>query len=502
MNQSLELFRNLDEIQLKYVHGNWRLEHLPDWLTNLFPPDDESDFSYLGNPYLALRCLATDQLSHPKDFQDLFLYFESPDRESLAMLVSGRRNHVNSETGEVKLILRLATELLSERRKALAIGTYHGLVGRSLPMLEVYHRIGIYGATDAPVIITGETGAGKELVARALHDRSPRAEGPFVPVNCAALPPDLFESELFGHEKGSFTGAIRQHKGRFERADQGTLFLDELGEMPLLTQSKLLRTLEEGIIERVGGEAPKKVDVRVIAATNVPVELAVRQGKFRPDLYYRLSVFRIHLPPLRDRLEDIPLLVESFLAEFNRRYQKHIKRLTPEANRILQSYHWPGNIRELRNVIERLVVESQGDAIGANALRNWEYERDFFMPGNWDVDSFYQQHREPIIPERAAHHHHHRPSHFGPPHPPSSLPQLGYSLIEPPPADLEARKPIKPKRRKLTEETIREAFHEFDGNATKAAESLGVHKATLYRHMKKFGLEREDLEPGENGETT
>ncbi len=227
---------------------------------------------------------------------------------------------------------------------------YAGLIGRSPVMREVFRKIELYADTEATVVITGETGCGKELVASALHQRGGRRQGPFAAINCSAISEQLLESELFGHEKGAFTGAVRSHRGYFEQADGGTLFLDEIGDMPLHTQSKLLRVLEDGHIQSVGSERSRKVSVRVVAATNIPLERAVRDGNFRADLYHRLAVLRIHLPALRERREDIPLLAEHFLQQFNHRYRKQIERFTPEAMSILSAYLWPGNIRELRNL--------------------------------------------------------------------------------------------------------------------------------------------------------
>ena len=217
--------------------------------------------------------------------------------------------------------------------------------------------------TDATVLITGETGTGKELIARAIHSHSRRAAKPLIKINCAALPAGLVESELFGHEKGAFTGAIARRIGRFELADGGTLFLDEIGELPLETQAKLLRVLQEREIERVGGGAAIQVDVRIIAATNRDLLKAVRDKTFREDLYYRLSVFPIALPPLRDRAEDIPLLVRFLVDKFAARIGKRIDGVSRETMRRLVAYRWPGNVRELENVLERAVILATGPTL-------------------------------------------------------------------------------------------------------------------------------------------
>ncbi len=237
------------------------------------------------------------------------------------------------------------------------------LIGNSPAMQDVYKTIGRVARSDATVLITGETGTGKELVATILHKNSGYARGPLIKVNCAALPETLLESELFGHEKGAFTGAIAQRKGRFEMANKGTIFLDEIGEMSLGTQKKMLRVLQEREFERVGGSVTVKIDTRVIAATNKNLPHETTEGRFREDLYYRLNVIAIYLPPLRDRGDDIQLLVEHFLHKHRSAPGAAPARISQAAMELLRSYHWPGNVRELENVIERAVVLSQGGVI-------------------------------------------------------------------------------------------------------------------------------------------
>ncbi len=237
------------------------------------------------------------------------------------------------------------------------------IIGNSPAMHEVYKAIGRVARSDATVLITGETGTGKELVATVLHRSSSYRGGPLVRVNCAALPETLLESELFGHEKGAFTGAIGQRKGRFEMANKGTIFLDEIGEMSQATQKKLLRVLQEREFERVGGSVSVKIDTRVIAATNKVLSHEIAEGRFREDLYYRLNVISIYLPPLRDRLTDIPLLVEHFLDKHRYRNDAGPSRLSQAAMALLVEDEWPGNVRQLENVIERAVVLSQGGVI-------------------------------------------------------------------------------------------------------------------------------------------
>jgi len=331
----------------------------------------------------------------------------------------------------------------------------------------VFRKIRLYAVSDAAVIITGETGAGKELVAKALHDESQRHANPFAALNCAAISEQLLESELFGHERGAFTGALREHRGYFERANGGTLFLDEIGDMPLQTQTKLLRVLEDGWVQRVGGEKPHQVDVRFIGATNVPLEQAVAEKHFRADLYHRLAVLRIHLPPLRERPEDIPLLAESFLQQFNTKYGKRIMRLTGEAVRLLQSYLWPGNIRELRNVIERVVVESETEAIGARAFSEWISERQKFSSSKNLILTDENHRNLPVA--------------------------IPYSPVNQDGGSQDSLHSVPGKKIDLSEDLIRTAFQKSAGNLSAAARYLGVHRATLYRHLQSLNLTRQDL---------
>ena len=242
------------------------------------------------------------------------------------------------------------------------------IIGQSTQMEDVLKTVRKVAATDSSVLIYGESGTGKELVARAVHYQSARREEPFVKVNCGALPKDLVESELFGHEKGAFTGAVRQKKGRFELAEGGTIFLDEIGDIPLETQVKLLRVLQEKQFDRVGGERTHIADVRVVAATNRPLKQMIGAGEFREDLYYRLEVIPLHLPPLRERKSDIPELVVHFLEKKCGEMNVSLRRLTDEAVAALENYPWPGNVRELENVIERTIVLADGDEVGLHDL--------------------------------------------------------------------------------------------------------------------------------------
>src|SRR3954468_8557708 len=238
-----------------------------------------------------------------------------------------------------------------------------GIIGRSQAMQQVFKLIGQVAASDATALITGESGTGKELVARAIYHHSNRSQQSFLAVNCAAIPEQLLESELFGHERGAFTGATLQRIGKFEQCNMGTLFLDEIGDMTPATQTKILRVLQSGTFERVGGNTPIRVNVRIIAATNKPLEEAVAAREFREDLFYRLNVVRIHIPPLRERREDVRLLVNYFLKKFARDQESDPKSISAGVIRVLEGYHWPGNVRELENIIRRALVMAKGNAI-------------------------------------------------------------------------------------------------------------------------------------------
>ena len=256
---------------------------------------------------------------------------------------------------------RLQRELADRYRPA-------NIIGNSREMAPVYEMIGQVADSDATVLIRGESGTGKELIAQAVHYGSQRSEGPFVRVNCAALPEGLVESELFGHERGAFTGAVHQRAGRFERAAEGTIFLDEIGDLPPSVQVRLLRVLQEREFERVGGTKVLSTDVRVVAATNRDLENDMEEGTFRADLYYRLNVFPIHVPPLRERRTDIILLADHFIEKFNERHDRSIVRLSTPAIDLLMAYHWPGNVRELENAIERATLLADGNVIDARLL--------------------------------------------------------------------------------------------------------------------------------------
>ncbi|HXJ84212.1 MAG TPA: sigma-54 dependent transcriptional regulator [Candidatus Methylomirabilis sp.] len=263
---------------------------------------------------------------------------------------------------------KVLQELTILRRRVKDVWGLGRLIGHSKPMQEVQRLIELAAGTAAPVLVNGETGTGKELVARTLHELSPRSKGPFLAVNCAAMPETLLESEIFGHERGAFTDARERREGCFELAHGGTLFLDEVAEMRPSTQVKFLRVLQEGTLRRLGGKGEIKVDVRVVAATNQDPTAALRAGTLREDLYYRLNVFSIAMPPLRQRLDDIPLIVAGFIEEFNAKYDKHVKAAGDATLEILMSHSWPGNVRELRNVVERALIMCEADILTLASL--------------------------------------------------------------------------------------------------------------------------------------
>ena len=336
-----------------------------------------------------------------------------------------------------------------------------GIVGRSEPMQQVFKVIGQLAASDATALITGESGTGKELVARAVYHHSHRNAQPFLAVNCAAIPEQLLESELFGHERGAFTGATMQRLGKFEQCNQGTIFLDEIGDMTPTTQTKILRVLQSGTFERVGGNQPIQVDVRVIAATNKPLEQAVAARQFREDLFYRLNVVRIHIPPLRERREDIPLLVNYFLNKLARDAKQPPKSVATNVIRALEKYHWPGNVRELENAVRRAHVMAKGDAILLGDLA-----AEISGAGS-----------SPAALSPAG------PSGEGAA---ADLAALGRQLFR------WARRDPKLKVLPAIErELVIQSLKETDNNQVQAAKLLGITRATLRKRIEKFGIHRE-----------
>ena len=302
-------------------------------------------YGTIQNSVTAMRLGAYDYLCKPVDPQELRL------------VVSRALDH-----------RRLKRENLQLKKQLHKRYGFANIVGNSDAITQVFELIKKVADTDSTVLVLGESGTGKELINRAIHYNSMRRDGPLIPVNCAAIPEELLESELFGHERGAFTHAVRTRIGRFEQANGGTIFLDEIADMSPSLQVKILRVLQDRSFERIGGVKTIKVDIRVIAATNQDLEEMVRQGRFREDLYYRLNVIPIKVPPLRARVADIPLLVQHFLHEFSRKKKKPIKRLSPEALDCLMSYPWPGNIRELENLMERLVILTEGDEVRLSEL--------------------------------------------------------------------------------------------------------------------------------------
>ena len=362
----------------------------------------------------ALRLGAYDYLVKPLDFEALRHALEKAIEHS-----------------------RLSVENRELRRQLSDAATRPGILGRSAPIHAMQEIIATVAPTEATVLITGESGTGKELVARALHCASARAEKTLVTVNCAALAENLLESELFGHEKGSFTGADRRREGRFAQANGGTLFLDEIGEMPLALQSKLLRALQQGEVQRVGADAAITVDVRIIAATNRDLREEVAQKRFREDLYFRLNVICIEVPPLRDRAEDIPVLAAHFLERFASRNRKNVRGFSPQALACMLRYAWPGNVRELENAVERAVILCNGDLIT-------ERELPLVVTGPAPVDE-----RQPEAD--------------------ASLAGLPLDAVE----------------RRAIEETLRQT----GDNKSEAARQLGITRATLHNKLRKYGME-------------
>jgi DNA-binding NtrC family response regulator len=337
---------------------------------------------------------------------------------------------------------RDARQLVVLQRQLREAGRLGELVGASKPMQEVMRIVEMAAPSSASVLITGETGSGKEIVARTIHKLSPRANGPFVPINCSAIPESLMESEIFGHERGAFTGAAERRIGCFELADAGTLLLDEIGEMPAPTQAKLLRVLEDRKVRRLGSKSETPVDVRVLAATNKDPEKAVSSGELRQDLYFRLNVFHINLPPLREHKDDIPLLVEHILRDVNAKHGKHVRGIGAEVLDIFMSHTWPGNIRELRNVLERAAIMSDKELITRSSL-----------PGEFGKTSAKS---------------------------PSDLSSIKF--------------PVGTTVDAMERELILQTLNATGNNKTRAAELLAISLKTLHNKLKEYGGERAEAE--------
>jgi DNA-binding NtrC family response regulator len=337
---------------------------------------------------------------------------------------------------------RDARQLVVLQRQLREAGRLGELVGASKPMQEVMRIVEMAAPSSASVLITGETGSGKEIVARTIHKLSPRANGPFVPINCSAIPESLMESEIFGHERGAFTGAAERRIGCFELADAGTLLLDEIGEMPAPTQAKLLRVLEDRKVRRLGSKSETPVDVRVLAATNKDPEKAVSGGELRQDLYFRLNVFHINLPPLREHKDDIPLLVEHILRDVNAKHGKHVRGIGAEVLDIFMSHTWPGNIRELRNILERAAIMCEKELITRACL-----------PGEFGKTSAKS---------------------------PSDLSSIKF--------------PVGTTVDAMERELILQTLNATGNNKTRAAELLAISLKTLHNKLKEYGGERAEAE--------
>ncbi len=341
---------------------------------------------------------------------------------------------------------------------------FKGLIGDSPPMQAVYEMIEKIADTDSTVLITGESGTGKELIAKTIHyNNSSRAGGPFVPINCAAIPKDLLESELFGHEKGAFTGAINTRLGRFELAQSGTLFLDEVGELDPSLQVKLLRVLQEREFERVGGMKTIKADVRILAASNKDLENATKEGKFREDLFYRLNVIPLHLPPLRSRHEDIPLLTAFFVHDFCLKRKREPFTFSPEAMECLLKYRWPGNVRELENLIERLTILVSGPVINVSDLPEKLHQVTFT---GMDLAADPATETRPLVQ-------------------PASSSSSGRSGIELGESGFDLNEMVSTLERNM----ILKALEKAGGVRSKAAQLLGLNRTTLLEKMKKMGID-------------
>ncbi|MBI5181545.1 MAG: sigma-54-dependent Fis family transcriptional regulator [Nitrospirae bacterium] len=338
-----------------------------------------------------------------------------------------------------ELKLAIINSLKEVKEAEVSDADFPEIIGRSKKIKEILETVLRIAPTDATVLISGESGTGKELIANAIHQKSKRSDKPFIKVNCAALTETLLESELFGHEKGAFTGAISKKEGRFELADKGTIFLDEIGDMSPATQAKVLRVLQEREFERVGGTKTLKVDVRVIAATNKELDKEVKAGRFRDDLYYRLNVVTVHMPSLRERREDVIPLVNHFLRYYKEKNNKPIKGIHPEAISLMQNYNWPGNVRELENAIERAVIMSRGEYIVPSDL--------------------------PIAIQ--------------------SYPSFDSPLIKGGQRGVEAGASIKDVEKNLIVKTL----NETNGNRTKAAKLLGITRRTLLNKIKEYKLQ-------------
>lgn len=387
------------------------------------------------NRFPGIQRLIDETVRNRRPIKNFTLEIEDGNAEVRTYLVSTAIKEGSDPTDYlIVLVLHDISETERLRKVAMSLQGFGPLVGRTAVMKEIYSLIETVAQYDTSVLIYGETGTGKELVARTIHEISPRSKGPFIPISCSALVSSLLESELFGHVRGAFTGAIRDRMGRFEMARNGTIFLDEVGSMAIDIQAKLLRALQEKVISRVGSSEQIPINIRLISATNRDLTELVAKGEFREDLYYRLKVLPINLPSLRKRYLDIPILCEHFVDRFNRLHNRNIIGISPEAKKILMKYSWPGNIRELENAIEHALVLTPGKIISPEYLpAELRYMKSNGSP--------------PLRTERS----------------PGTV-----------------------------EEDIRSALAATGGNVNRAAAELGMHRTTLWRKMKEFGIKRQN----------
>jgi PAS domain S-box-containing protein len=410
----------------------------------------------LGNACSILACGACSQVCKPADdhWCDLFRYGEVNTRKSTIRARNGRIIHViqnasilRDSTGNVIGAVGTLTDMSDLIEKDIQIEAFreelrsrdgfYGIIGTSQPMLQVFDLIKNAAASDAPVIVYGESGTGKELVAQAIHEIGDRRNAPFIKINCASLTDSLLESELFGHVRGAYTGAIQDRMGRFEKASGGDLFMDEIGDLPTGTQVKLLRVLEEKTIERVGASTPIPVDVRIISATNWDLPSLVEKGKFRKDFFFRINVIPIHLPPLRNRLADIPLLAETFFRKIRLKSDKPVKGISRQAMDVLMRHDWPGNVRELKSAFEYAFVACHDTLILPAHL-----PQAVLRPG------------QPVLTEPK---------------------RQSFNL------------------REIEKQELIEALKKTGNNQSRAAEVLGVSRVTVYNRMKRYGINTEKV---------
>ncbi|SDU55091.1 sigma-54 interaction domain-containing protein [Desulfobacula phenolica] len=440
----------LDHDNLKLVLDNLKLgiiAHTTNRIITVFNKEAERITGYLKEEVIGKDCHMVFQepfcggkcsfCDGPPDFPfdtkeyPLNIITKDGSARQLEMTVSAIISHDNVFKG-VLASFKDVTESFNLSLKAETLSSFAGIIGKDKTMQDIFRQIRDVAMYNYPVHVSGDTGTGKERVAYAIHDISSYGNGAFVPVNCGALPEGIVESELFGHVKGAFSGAIKERKGRFELAHKGTLFLDEVADLPLKTQVKLLRFLQEGSFEKVGGEKKVSVDVRIISATNKNLKAEVLAGNFREDLYYRLNVIPIHLPPLRQRKNDIPLLAAHFLKEAEKESKNGVPQLAEETLDVMLDYHWPGNVRELKNVIQFSVVRSRGNKILPSDLPMEITENKIFSVKTANT---------PPAPE------------------------------------------ILTAKGKLDIESVKTAIKKTGGNKSKAAKVLGVGRATLYRFL-------------------